>query len=110
MSGQFRPSGPVFNARPVSSADPTSTPVFQPSTSIPRSAGFVPRRARLHTPEFIATQGAPQRYMYGVEALTAQNYQLIDHMRGDINQYEQNTQSIEEQLYQWHLWNQSNQQ
>ena len=112
MSGQFRggPSGPVFNARPISSADPTSTPVFQPSASIPQGAGFVPRRARFHTSDYIAAQEAPQWYMYGVEASTAQNYQLIDHMRGDIDQYEQNTQSIEERLHQWRIWNQSNQQ
>ena len=110
MNGQVRPLVPVYNVRPVSSGDPTSTPVFQPSSSTPQSAGFVPRRARLHTPEFIAAQGAPQRYMYGVETLTAQNYQLIDHMRGEVNQYEQNTEGIEEQLYQWRLWNERNQQ
>jgi len=79
-------------------------PVFR------QSATFVPRRARFHTPEYVAAQGAPQRFMYGIEALTAQNYQLIDHMRSDINQYEQNAQDIEERLHEWNLWNQDNQQ
>jgi len=100
-SEQFRggsSQGPVYHARPVSSVDPTSTTVFQPSASIPHHATFIPRRARLHTPEFVAAQDPPQRFMYGIESMTTQNYQLTDHMRGDLAQYEQNTQSIEERL------------
>ena len=81
--------------------------MFQPSANVPHHATFVPRRARFHTPEFVAAQDMPQRIIYGIESMTAQNYHLIDHMRDDIAQ---NTQNIEERLHQWRLWNQNNQQ
>jgi len=44
MSEQFKggPSGPAFYARPISSVDPTSTPVFQPSASIPQVQHLFP--------------------------------------------------------------------
>ena len=80
--------------------------MFQPLVNIPLSASFVPRRARFYTAEEVAAQGMPQQAYYGMESMVAQNYQLIGQMRRNTNQYEQNTQSIKEQMYNLHLWNQ----
>ena len=89
----------MFNPRLISSFDPTATPVFNPSTQFPPPPAFVSRSARYHAPEFIATQNMPQQSFYGIETMAAENYQIIDQIRMNTNQFEQNTQTIEVQLY-----------
>ncbi|WVZ89133.1 hypothetical protein U9M48_035579 [Paspalum notatum var. saurae] len=109
MAEQFRAgssSMPVINPRPVSSYDPTSTLVFNPSRQYGPPPAFVPRSARTYTTEFIASQNMPHQAFYGIENSTAENYQFIDQIRAATNQYEQNTQSIEEQLQNLRFWNQ----
>ena len=101
--------GPVYQVRPISSYDPTSTPVFQPSGNIPPPAVFIPRNARSYDPDFIAAQQMPHRSYYGIETMTARNYGILDHVRENLQQYEQNTQNIEEQLFNLRLWDQNNQ-
>lgn len=97
--------GPVFNPRPVSSFDPTATPVFQPSTYVP-PATFVPRTASNYTSEQIAGYGMPYQAYYGMENAVASNYQRINNVRQDIYQIEQNNQTIEEYLHNLRLWSQ----
>ncbi|WVZ64102.1 hypothetical protein U9M48_013671 [Paspalum notatum var. saurae] len=78
----------VFNPRPIGSFDPTATPVFNPSTQFPLPPAFVPRSARYHAPKFIAIQNMPQQAFYGIETMTAEDYQIIDQIRVNTNQFE----------------------
>ncbi|WVZ80124.1 hypothetical protein U9M48_027627 [Paspalum notatum var. saurae] len=103
MAEEFRAGSssytPVFNPRAICSFDPTTAPVFNPSAQFPPPPAFVPRSARFHAPGFISAQNMPQQAFYGIENMTAENYQIIDQIRINTNQFEQNTQTIEEQLH-----------